>query len=147
MKQLLLLFSFILLLAGTSYSETMKVTKSGGEVIEIDISDIDQITFDLAISSVHDLEVLSKIPIKLLKNYPNPFNPTTTISYDLVRTGDVKLSIFNSSGQMILKQELGKQKIGSHQFKFDGNKYNSGVYFYQVSVGEVIQTKRMIMVK
>ena len=147
MKQLLLLFSFVLLLAGSGYSEIMKVTKTGGEIIEIDISDIDQITFDLNSSSVHDFEVLSKIPIKLLKNYPNPFNPTTTISYDLVRTGDVKLSIFNSKGQMILKQELGEQKIGSHQFKFDGNKYNSGVYFYQVSVGGNVQVKKMIMVK
>ena len=147
MKQLLLLFSFVLLLAGTVYSETLKVTKTGGEIIEIDISDITHITFDLGISSVHDLEVLSKIPIKLLKNYPNPFNPTTTISYDLVKTGDVKLSIFNSKGQMILKQELGQQKIGLHQFKFDGNKYNSGVYFYQVSVGDNVQVKKMIMVK
>ncbi len=149
MKQLLLIFSFVLLLASnsTSYSETMKVTKTGGEVIEIDISDINQISFDLTTNSLHDLELLSKIPIKLLKNYPNPFNPTTTISYDLVRTGDVKLSIFNSKGQMILKQELGKQKIGPHQFKFDGNKYNSGVYFYQVSVGTNVQVKKMMMIK
>ncbi len=149
MKQLLLFFSFILLLASnsTSYSETMKITKTGGEVIEIDISDINQISFDLTTNSLHDLELLSKIPIKLLKNYPNPFNPTTTISYDLVRTGDVKLSIFNSKGQMILKEELGEQKIGSHQFKFDGNKYNSGVYFYQVSVGTNVQVKKMMMIK
>jgi len=149
MKQLTLLFSFVLLLVSTStgYSETMKVTKTGGEIIEIDISNINQITFDFSTTSVHDLEILSKIPIKFLKNYPNPFNPVTTISYDLIETGAVKLSVFNSKGQVILKQELGNQKIGSHQFKFDGNMYNSGVYFYQVSVGKNVQVKKMMMVK
>ncbi len=147
MKQLLFL-SFFLLLTTTVYSsEIMKITKTGGEIIEIDISEVNNITFDLSSSSVHDLEVLSKIPIKFLKNYPNPFNPVTTISYDLVETGDVKLSIFNSKGQVVLKQELGKQKIGSHQFKFDGNKYNSGVYFYQLSVGGNVKVKKMMMIK
>jgi len=147
MRQLLLLFSFVLLLASTGYSETMKITKTGGEIIEIDVSDINNIVFDLTPSSMHDIEILSKIPIKFLKNYPNPFNPTTTISYDLVGAGDVKVTIFNSKGEMVLASDLGNQDIGSHKFKFDGNKYNSGVYFYQVSVGEVVQTKRMIMVK
>ena len=147
MKQLLL-FSFFLLLTTTLFSsEIMKITKTGGEIIEIDISDVNNITFDLSSSSVHDLEVLSKIPIKFLKNYPNPFNPATTISYDLVESGDVKLSIFNSKGQVVLKQELGEQQKGSHKFKFDGNKYNSGVYFYQVSVGSNVQVKKMIMIK
>ena len=128
-------------------AETMRIAKTNGDIVEVEIENVDNISFNLAGSSMHDFEILAKIPIKFLKNYPNPFNPVTTISYDLMNAGEVGLAIFNSRGQLVLEKEIGMLEVGSHKFQFDGSKYNSGVYFYKISINDVVLTKKMIMVK
>ncbi len=83
----------------------------------------------------------------LRQNYPNPFNPTTTIEYNVARTANVKLSIFNLLGQEVEVLVDSRQGAGTHTVKFDASKYSSGVYFYQISSGSFVQTRKMLLVK
>lgn len=85
---------------------------------------------------------------KLLGNYPNPFNPTTTISYVLTESADVKLSVFNLKGEQVDVLHLGNQEPGIKKIDFDGSNLTSGMYLYMLMVnGKQIAFKKMMMVK
>lgn len=90
--------------------------------------------------------------ISNLKNYPNPFNPSTSISFDLSKEAFVNLSIYNAKGQKVntlINQYLPKDH---HQIKWNGqdetqNSLGSGIYFYKLSVGEKQIIKKMLLLK
>lgn len=83
----------------------------------------------------------------LLGNYPNPFNPTTTIKYYLEKASDVKLAIFNIQGEQVYKCPTKFQAAGIHQFKFQGNNLASGIYFCRMRVNGKIYTRKMFLLK
>ncbi|MBN2009823.1 T9SS type A sorting domain-containing protein [candidate division KSB1 bacterium] len=92
------------------------------------------------------------VSFSLDHNYPNPFNPTTVISYQLSATGVVNLSIFNIKGQLVRTVVSGKQASGYQHVQWDGrNNYgqqvSSGVYLYRLRAGEQVQTRRMVLMK
>ena len=97
----------------------------------------------------HDNISIKPNGYKLNQNFPNPFNPTTTISYSMVAAGFVELKIINSLGQEKEILFSGFQSAGFHEIKFDGKNFPSGIYFYQIKVGGNIfsQTKKMILSK
>jgi hypothetical protein len=76
----------------------------------------------------------SEIPedFLLYPNYPNPFNPVTTIKYALPELSYVKIEIFNVLGKNVSKLIDSQQEAGVHELKFDASNLSSGVYFYQV---------------
>ncbi len=85
-------------------------------------------------------------------NYPNPFNPATTISYDLQEAGHVKVSVYNALGQKIKILVDENQKAGSHRLQWDGTNnggliVTSGIYFYEIEAGDKISVKSMLFVK
>jgi gluconolactonase len=89
---------------------------------------------------------------KLLPNYPNPFNPTTTINYYLQSAVDVELKIYNQLGQVIRILEKSWRSTGTHQVLWDGkdekgDSVASGLYFYRLKAGSFIQTRKMILMK
>lgn len=89
----------------------------------------------------------------LLQNSPNPFNPTTTISYQLPVGGKAELSIFNLLGQQIRTIVNSDQPVGEHQVQWDGRddlgkQVSSGIYFYKLKAGnDFSETKKMILVR
>jgi hypothetical protein len=85
--------------------------------------------------------------ITLHQNYPNPFNPTTTISFSTYEIRNVKLSIFNSNGQLV--QELVNKKLssGNHSVLFDAQDLNSGIYFYTLEVDDKRLSNKMLLIK
>ncbi len=88
-----------------------------------------------------------------LSNYPNPFNPTTTISFDLPKSGNVDLSIYNIKGQKVKTLTSEKYSKGKHSLIWNGtNNENqnvgSGVYFYKLNVnGKTVDVKKCILLK
>lgn len=89
---------------------------------------------------------------ELLQNYPNPFNPATSISVQLPEASDVTLDVFNSLGQRVTRLYQGQLAAGVHTFQWDGtdelgNTQSSGVYFYRVSAGDYIESKKMLLLK
>ena len=90
--------------------------------------------------------------VKLYDNYPNPFNPTTTIDYYLPKDSIVNLSIYNIKGQKILTLVKCKQNMGKHSVQWDGydsnvKKVSSGVYFYKLDTIDSVKVHKMILVK
>ena len=83
----------------------------------------------------------------LHQNYPNPFNPQTTISYDLVETDHVQLKIYNQLGQLIESLVDKKQQSGQHSINWDASEQTSGIYIYQIQVGDQQENKKMILTK
>jgi len=84
---------------------------------------------------------------RLEQNYPNPFNPTTTIKYQLGNDGFVNLKVFNSLGEEIAELVNEFRKGGSYQVTFDAAELPSGIYVYQISSGNYIETKKMLFIK
>lgn len=82
-----------------------------------------------------------------LEAYPNPFNPTTTISYRLPITDYVTLKVYNLLGQEIATLFEGVKQAGSYETKFDGNGLSSGMYVYRLQAGEYSITKKLSLIK
>ncbi len=91
----------------------------------------------------------SGIPVatELFQNYPNPFNPVTQIRFALAKTSDVKLSVYNISGQRVAELASGVKNAGHHAVDFDGSRLNSGIYYYTLEVDGKAMTKRMVLTK
>lgn len=84
---------------------------------------------------------------KLWENYPNPFNPSTQIKFDLAKTGPVDLSIYNILGQKVATLVAGEKKAGSYTIIFNANNLSSGIYFSILKTKDGIQTKKMTLIK
>ena len=83
----------------------------------------------------------------LKPNYPNPFNPTTTIKYKVSQTADVELRVYNVLGQQV-RQLVDKQKQpGTYQVRFDGSNLASGIYFLRLRIGEFSDLQKMTLIK
>ncbi|MBA4405926.1 hypothetical protein C0389_01495 [bacterium] len=87
------------------------------------------------------------IEFKLEQNYPNPFNPETAISYQIPIDSKVILKIFDVLGRKIETLVNEDQSDGWHKVKFDGTKLSSGVYYYQLSAGSFMKTKKFVLTK
>ncbi len=88
----------------------------------------------------------------LKQNFPNPFNPTTTISYSLPVMSDVTLTIYNSLGQSVATYTEAAQAAGSYDLVWNGTnnfgqQVSTGVYFYKLSAGKYSSVKKMIFMK
>ncbi|MFZ5433166.1 MAG: T9SS type A sorting domain-containing protein [Calditrichota bacterium] len=79
--------------------------------------------------------------------YPNPFNAATRISYDLPKSGQVSLSVFNLQGQMVATLVDGFQSAGAYSIPFDGSTLASGVYLYRLQTEGFVQTRKMVLLK
>ena len=91
----------------------------------------------------------NELPVeyKLLNNYPNPFNPSTVISYQLPANSPVTLKIFDVLGREIATLVNKQQQPGNYKINFNANNLASGIYFYMLKAGNFIQTKKMILLR
>jgi hypothetical protein len=80
-------------------------------------------------------------------NYPNPFNPTTSISFEMAETANAELAVYNMAGQKVATLVNGLVGAGSHEVTFDASNLSSGVYFYTLNSGNIVETRKMILTK
>lgn len=94
-------------------------------------------------------ETTPRTEFTLEQNYPNPFNPSTKISWQLPEGSDVTLKIFNTIGEEVVTLVNNEyQNAGEHSSLFIVNStLPSGVYFYQLSAGSYVETKKMLLLK
>ncbi len=83
----------------------------------------------------------------LLQNHPNPFNPSTTIRFDLAADRDVALRVYNALGQVVAVLVAGRRAAGSYSVSWDASGYASGVYFYRLEAGNFVATKKLVVLK
>ena len=94
-------------------------------------------------------EETDELPITfaIKPNYPNPFNPSTTIEFDLPEDNHVKLAVFNINGQEVANLVDTFVPAGTYNVKFNAENLPSGMYFYLITAGEFRDIKRMLLLK
>lgn len=92
-------------------------------------------------------EALAPQAFELYNNYPNPFNPSTTIRYALPNTISVKLEVYDVIGRRVATLINGVQQAGYHAINWNATNLSSGVYFYRIQAGSFVKTQKMSLVK
>jgi ligand-binding sensor domain-containing protein len=83
----------------------------------------------------------------LSQNVPNPFNPRTTIAYDLPQAADVTLTIYALTGQKVATLVSDHQEVGHYELMWENRGFASGIYLYRLEAGSFVETKRMLVIK
>ncbi|MBK8982767.1 MAG: T9SS type A sorting domain-containing protein [Ignavibacteria bacterium] len=93
--------------------------------------------------------ISSEIPAeyKLYNNYPNPFNPSTKIEFDLPEAADVEITVYDFLGRKVKDLVSQNLQAGKYRTEFDARDYSSGIYFYTYTAGKYRETGRMILIK
>jgi photosystem II stability/assembly factor-like uncharacterized protein len=93
--------------------------------------------------------VLSSSPKSsmLWQNYPNPFNPSTIISYDISKLSHVTINIYDILGRKVETLVDAERLPGHYQVTFNASRITSGVYFYRITAGSFVQTKKLMVIK
>jgi hypothetical protein len=151
MKRIAVLF---LLTAGSIFPQTYYLNVwSKGKVTSIAVNDIKKLTF-LNVTSTKDVVKEQELirTFELFQNYPNPFNPSTTIQYQISNPGQVKIQIFNITGELVTTLTNAYQNAGRYTVNWDGkDKANrqaaSGIYIYRVMLENSVLSKKMLLLK
>ena len=110
-----------------------------------DNPDMGAYEFDPGITSLKNPSISVEYVLK--QNYPNPFNPETVINYQLSKTSDVELVVYNILGEKIATLVSEKKFVGYHSETFNASNLASGVYLYTLKAGEHISHKKMLLLK
>ena len=103
--------------------------------------------FEYGSVSVVDNIASAPNEFQLFKNYPNPFNPATTISYQIPELSFVYLYIININGQLVSTLVNEKVQPGNYSVKWDAKDFSSGVYFYKLVAGKYSETGKALLLK
>ena len=146
-----------------SWIDNASVTDVGDRTLHYKIIAVDNAGYNSGWSN--EVQIYAKIPkiatdgsdtpvskYSLEENYPNPFNPTTQIRYQLSDISDVKLKIYNTLGQLVKTLVSQKQSAGNYAVQWDGSndlgeRVASGIYIYRIQAGDFIQSRKMILMK
>jgi len=96
---------------------------------------------------IHKVPDVLPSKFDLSNNYPNPFNPSTSIRVSLVKSGDMSLRIYNLLGQLVKVVDQGYKPAGEYIYNVAMDNFASGVYFYTLQQGPNMMTKKMILLK
>jgi len=105
------------------------------------------VNFNFNLTDVEQDQSINPDEYSLLQNFPNPFNPVTTIGYVLQENSNAKLTVINAIGEeiaVLVNQEQGK---GFHKVEFEGSKLSSGVYFYKLVAKDFVSIKKLMLVR
>jgi hypothetical protein len=91
----------------------------------------------------------NEIPVKyyLSQNFPNPFNPVTRINYGVMKSSNVKISVYDMLGKEVAVLVNGTQTAGNYYAIFEASKYSSGIYYYKIQTGDFTEVKKMSLIK
>jgi aminopeptidase N len=79
--------------------------------------------------------------------YPNPFNSSTTIKFDLPAQSPVALTVYNLQGQIVNRKMLGSMSPGTHEIQWDGNEFASGIYLFSLKANNQVKTAKAVLLK
>jgi subtilisin-like proprotein convertase family protein len=114
-----------------------------------DVGSIDNFTLYITIESNDAGDFIPLLPTSVAFHgcYPNPFNPTSTLSFDLSKSSLVRLQLFNALGQQVATLIDGSMNAGSHEILFDGSSFASGTYFAVLRAGDFVEAHKIVLLK
>ena len=104
-------------------------------------------TANLSKQIVKEENLLVPYTYKLGRAYPNPFNPSTTITYDIPESGIVKIEVFDITGRLVKTLLDEYKESGHYQVIFNGNGLSSGLYIYRMISGNFKDQSKMLLIK
>ncbi|MBN4056893.1 DUF11 domain-containing protein [bacterium AH-315-J21] len=133
---------------------TAIVSSNETDIQPLNNSATDSTYFATDIQTDVDDDEIAKLPksFEVHQNFPNPFNPTTVISYSLPIKAEVTIAIYNVLGQRVRSFDRGEQSAGEYSVTWDaadesGKAVASGMYFYKVIAGELSASRKMVLLK
>ena len=147
------LWSSIIRGDGRDHFESVQQTNDGGFIVAGDTEHYDParqfylVKYDSESNIVKEFAKTQIHDFRLYPPYPNPFNVSTAISFELRDAGFVSLEIFDITGREVGSLVSGHQSAGFHQVVFDAKDLTSGVYFARLEAGEFRKTRKMLLVK
>jgi hypothetical protein len=133
----------------SGYDNTIRFSATGS-----DFGNLDEII--IKSTPLTTVETVSELPTEFLlyQNYPNPFNPSTVITYTIPATVNsgasgihVLLRVYDALGRRVATLVNEQKKPGNYRIEFNADNLPSGIYFYQLSAGNFISTKKMILLR
>ena len=135
--------------SGSTYSFVDRDLENGRvynyELVSVSLSGSQEVVGNLEAAPHAGAGVVGELA--LYQNFPNPFNPETNISFDLVETNNVTLKVYNAVGQVVAVLVNGTLNSGHHNVIFDGSALPSGLYFYRLTTGDYTLQKKMLLLK
>ncbi len=145
--------SLLLLLSPIALAQSYDLTihLSDGQTITIPTDDIRRLELSLYASGVDDPAQTPRV-FQLLRSYPNPFNPSTTVEYEIPQSAPVTVRIFDLHGALVSELQRAIQPAGRHQVTWNGTdaggaRVASGIYFCAVECGDQALSRQLILVK
>jgi hypothetical protein len=132
-----------------AYSYTDEAVAVGStyeyQLISVDFSGIRGVTAETEALVIAGAAAVDEF--KLYSNFPNPFNPSTTIAFDLKEATNVRLVVFDVLGREIASLVNGYEQAGRHSINFEAGALPSGVYFYRMETPQFTDMKKMMLLK
>lgn len=104
-----------------------------------------KVGLDYLLKPGNEEEIVYKF--ELGNNYPNPFNPSTTITYQLANESNVVLKVFDVLGREVAELVNEKQNAGNHKIAFNAENLSSGIYIYRMKAGNFTANQKMLLIK
>lgn len=101
----------------------------------------------LGVTGVGQSPIAVPVKFALEQNFPNPFNPSTTIRFSLTHKSVVSLTVHNLLGQLVSSLVRGEKEAGYYEVQFDASSLPSGVYFYRLAAGNLVQTRKLMLLR
>jgi len=114
--------------------------------INLILSWIDEGALEGSLSIISESSLYSD-ELSIIRNFPNPFNPTTRITYGLSENSDVQIIVYDISGKQIQSLLNDFQSPGYHSINWDAASYPSGMYFAEIKAGKYKHIKKLMLIK
>ena len=129
------------------FMDSLTISLDHSSLLASDVSFWGGVCGQLYPDAVASAATIAPETFHLLGNYPNPFNPTTRISYDLSIAATIRLMIVDALGREITVVDAGRRTAGRHDVTFDAGGLSTGIYFCTLEVGAHQQTRRLILIR
>ncbi len=123
------------------------VFNSNGDLFISSFSDDNIVKVSNLPVGIEDENIFVADDFSLEQNYPNPFNPSTSIQYRVSSNSNVSLKVYDVLGNEVATLVNEEKSAGSYEIKFNAAGLSSGIYFYKLQAGSMVETKKMILMK
>ena len=120
---------------------------SEGKLVDMNLIEGENVWENNTMTVVSMSDIVKPTEVSLSKAYPNPFNPSTTISYDVPSDMDISLVVYDVRGRMVAKLANGMREAGRYDVIWNAENQSSGVYFMKLVAGNTMKTQKMMLVK